>query len=320
MSHAPRLFKGIALVALLTLSSCSFYKDVVNELEGSTSSGDDYAATDSLNRYIDLLNTAHDNMDYFEDSLISLESDMSYYDSSYGLYFYCSFDYDAYDTTLEYDVTNPSGLTDEESSSLVSQSQEIYEQLEAGDALCTEMTKHITAEDYKADDFAWLTTKIEEGYAVVDAYYDLHNAMLDEVEGYFDNYSTWEVDPSDPVSVGIDNMDKDISAAEDILDMIEENYMGDTTAGVADQLQPLYDALMTSTTEHMSYDVGSDMSYYYSTFYDELDQNFLPTVKRAIRNFEAGDLDSISWDYSDVLDSYNYLVDDYNYYLDYSGY
>ncbi len=319
MSHASRLFKGIALVALLTLSSCSFYKDVVTEIEGG--SGDEYAATDSLNRYIDLLNTAHDNMDYFEDSLISLESDLSYYDAaSYVSYFYCSFDYDAYDTTLQYDVLNPSGLSSEESSSLVSQSEEIYKQLEAGDALCAEMTKHLTAEDYKADNFAWLTTKIEEGYAIVDAYYAIHNSMLDEVEGYFDTYSTWEVDLSDPVSVGIDNMDKDITAAEEILDLIEANYSTDTTAGVADQLQPLYDALITSASEHSSYDVGTDMSYYYSTFYDELDQNFLPVVKRAIRNFEAADLDSVGWDYSDVLDSYNFLVDDYNYYLDYSGY
>lgn len=319
MSHAPRLFTGLALGALLMLSSCSFYNDVVDELDGSSS--DDYAATDSLNRYIDLLNTAHDDMDYFEDSLISLESDLSYYEpADYVPYFYCSFSYNTYDTTLEYDVMNPSGLTDEESTSLISQSTSIYEDLEKADALCGEITKHLTAEDYKTDDFAWLTTKIEESYAVVDSYYAIHNSMLDEVEAYFDSYSTWEVDLNDPVSVGIDNMDKDITAAEEILDLIEANYTAETTDGVAAQVQPLYDALEASVAEHASYDTGADMSYYYSTFYDEMDQNYLPIVKRAIRNFEAADLDSIGWDYSDLLDSYNYLVDDYNYYLDYSGY
>lgn len=321
MSHKHLPFKILTLGALLMLSSCGFYRNVVDELSGEDTStwesDTGYSATDSLNRYIDLLNAGHDNVSYFEDNVIYLESDIA---NGYDPYFSCYFDVDSYDTTLKYDVENPSGLTETETASLVGQATAIYSTLDQLDVLCDDMARHVTAQDYKDDNYATLNANIEDAYTLIDTYYDQHNTLLDEVDTYFETYDTWEVDLNDPISVGIDNMDKDMDAAEAILDVVEENYINETFDGVSAQIQTMYDELMASVDEHRDYDTGEYANYYYDTFYTELDQNFLPTVKRAMRNFEAQDLSALDWDYSDILDSYNYLVDDYNYYLDATGY
>lgn len=325
MSHASRLLKGTVLASLLLLSSCTFLDELKSNLSGDETEvvyeDSSYSATDSLNRYIDLLNAGHDNVSAFEDNLYYLEDDISYYDP--GVYeptFYCYFDYDSYDTTLTYDVANPVGLTAEETSSFSTQGTAIVNMLDQLKTLCEDINRHVTAQDYKDDEFAALYEKMDQSYDLMDSYYTAHNDLLDEVNAAFDVYDTWEVDPSDPISVGIDNMDKDLDKADEILNMIDDSYTAGTTAGVSAQIQPLYDALQAAVTEHADYETSSGVSYYYEDFYTQLDQTFLPTVKRAMRNFDAGDLDSVDWDYSDLLDSYNFLVDDYNYYLDYSGY
>lgn len=326
MFQAPRLLTGLALTSALLLTSCgSFFSELEQNLSGE--SGDElvyedtYSATDSLNRYIDLLNAGHDNVSWFEDDLYYMEDDISYYDP--GVYeptFYCYFDVDSFDTTLEYDVTNPTGLTATETADLVPQAEALYATLNSLETLCGDITAHVTAQDYKDDDFTALYEKMDASYALIDTYYTQHNDLLEDVDAYFETYDTWEVDLSDPVSVGLDNMDKDIESAEAILDLVEVNYYADTTEGVAAQLQTMYDTLSAAGATHSSYETNDTMSYYYDSFYTELDQNYLPTVKRAIRNFEAADITSVGSDYSDLLDSYNYLVDDYNYYLDASQY
>ncbi|MEK9159623.1 MAG: hypothetical protein AAB383_02735 [Patescibacteria group bacterium] len=324
MSHASRLVKGTVLASLLLLSSCTFLDELKSNLSGEeTEVYDDYSfsASDSLNRYIDLLNAGHDNVSSLEDSLYYLEDDILYYDP--GVYeptFYCYFDYESYDTTLAYDVENPVGLTTEEISNLGAQGTGILSTLSQLKTLCEDINRHVTAQDYKDDDFVALYAKMDEAYLLIDSYYTAHNELLEDVDEAFSVYSSWEVDPSDPISVGIDNMDKDMDKADEILDVIDTNLIAGTTDGVAAQVQTLYDALQLTVTEHASYEPGESVSYYYDTFYTEIDQTFLPIVKRSIRNFEAADLTSVDWDYSDLLDSYNYMVDDYNYYLDYSGY
>lgn len=324
MFQAPRLLTGLVLTSALLLTSCGSFMDGLKQnLSGESDYAYDnaYSATDSLNRYIDLLNAGHDNVSWFEDDLYYLEDDISYYSpGSYEPTFYCYFDVDSYDTTLEYDVMNPVGLTSAETENLVPQAQAVYTTLDSLKTLCGDVAKHVTAQDYKDDDFAALYAKMDEAYVLIDTYYTQHNDLLDDVDSYFETYDTWEVDPSDPVSVGLDNMDKDIEEAEAILDLVEVNYYAGTTEGVAAELQDMYDALSDASANHSSYDTGEYMAYYYESFYTELDQNYLPIVKRAIRNFEAADIDSVGYDYSDLLDSYNYLVDDYNYYLDASAY
>ena len=327
MFQASRLLKGTVLASLLLLSSCTFLDELKSNLSGDDSADvtytDDYgySATDSLNRYIDLLNAGHDNVSSLEDSLYYLEDDISYYDP--GVYepsFYCYFDYNSYDATLVSDVENPTGLSAEETSSFSTQATAIVSTLDQLKTLCESINRHVTAQDYKDDDFVALYAQMDEAYDLMDSYYTAHNTLLEEVNAAFDTYDTWEVDLSDPISVGIDNMDKDLDKADEILTMIDDNYYAGTTEGVSAQIQALYDALLAVATEHSVLETNDSVSYYYNDFYTELDQTFLPTVKRAMRNFDAADLDSVDTDYSDMLDSYNFLVDDYNYYLDYSGY
>ena len=323
MFQASRLLKGTVLASLLLLSSCTFLDELKSNLSGEEDyeeayvyeSSEGHSATDSLNRYIDLLNTGHDNVSSLEDSLYYLEDDILYYEPS----FYCYFDY-SYDTTLVSDVANPVGLTPEETTSFSTQATAIVSTLDQLKTLCEDINRHVTAQDYKDDDFVALYAKIDEAYALMDGYYIAHNNLLDEVNAAFDTYDTWEVDLSDPVSVGVDNMKKDLDKADEIISMIDENYTAGTTAGVSTQIQPLYDALLAIATEHKTLETSETISYYYKDFYTQLDQTFLPTVKRAMRNFDAADLESVDWDYSDLLDSYGLLADDYNYYLDYSGY
>lgn len=323
MRLSSPVLKGFVFLSLLSLTGCNFINDIADNISGDSDvSYSDTGAITSLNRYIDLVNTARDEVDYLEYDLSYLESDINYYydPGVYEASFSCMFDYEAYDATLHYDTMNPSGLTSTESADLVAKATAVYDVLDELKSLCTDLAKHVTARDYKDDDFAYVNATIDQMYTLMDDYYTKHNELLDTVDALFDVYDTWEVDMSDPVSVGIDNMDKDLELADELLTMIEDNYYAGTSEGVSAQMQTVYDELEAAIAAHQDIETSDYVSYYYSDFYSQLDTTYLPTIKRAMRDFDAADFDAIGYDYDDTLYSYNYLVDDYNYYLDVSGY
>ena len=278
-------------------------------------------ATGSLNRYTDLINDVHAQIKYLEDDTYYFETAIPDYEAyGYEPYFTCY--YDLYDRDALYnDTMNPVGLTAEESADLSAQAATIFTTSDEAQSLCKELGKHVTAQDYKDDNFAAALVLVEEIYAQIDAYYDLHNALLDDIDTLFDSYNTWVVDPSDPISVGIDNMNKDLEIAEKILDFIEAAYMEETMDGKSAELQTLYDEFAASASEHSGSapELDEYISYYYEDFYTLIDESYLPTTKRTLRSLDSGDVDSLGIDYYDVLGTYNMLVDDYNYYLDTSG-
>ncbi|OGJ42533.1 hypothetical protein A3J23_00220 [Candidatus Peregrinibacteria bacterium RIFCSPLOWO2_02_FULL_48_14] len=279
-------------------------------------------ATSTLNRYTDLINDVYEQIKYLEDDTYYFEAGIADYDT-YGYEPYFSCYYEIYDRDALYDATmNPVGLTVEESADLTAQATAIFAASDNAEGICKELGKYVTAQDYKDDDFAAGLILIDEIYTQTDAYYDLHNALLDKIDTLFDAYNTWEVDISDPTSVGIDNMNKDLDKAEAVLDLVEDAYLEGSMEGKTAELQALYDELSVSATDHTSNapDVSDYVIYYYEDFYSLVDGSFLPTTKRALRSLENSDLDALGTDYYDILDTYNLLVDDYNYYLDSSGY
>lgn len=320
------LAKTSLLAALLLFTGCSsFFVELEQNLSGESTEivyeDSSWSSMDSLNRYVDLVNNGHDSVSWFENDLYYLEDDISYYDP--GVYepsFYCSFDFDSYDATLRSDVLSPKELSSEESSDLVAKATTLLSNLDALKSSCEEIAKHVTAQDYKDDDFTALYAKMDAAYVLIDAFYDQQDAIGESLDAYMEIYDTWTVDPTDPVSVGQDNMDKDADSAEAIYELIEANYEAGTTEGVAAELQALYDALTLRVEANKNLETNELVAYYYEDFYKELDMNFLPVLKRQIRNFEAGDLDQVNLDYYEMIDSYNYMIDDYNWYLDATAY
>lgn len=316
----------------LVLSGCSAITDT---FENWGSSGDDYeyddtsweyddgsmqTATDSLNRYTDLVNDAQDQVDYLDSSVQYADYDLNNYDEAYGVSFSCSFD--LYDRDALYtDTMNPVGLEDAEAQDLVAQATLIFNTLDQLDLLCKDLHKYVAAQEYKAD--------LEKGkglvaslYTSIDTYYDAHDVVLDKVDALYDKYNTWTVDPTDPISVSIDNMNKDLDQAELILDLVEDAYTNENyTRGT--ELQGLYDTMVSQIASHSGSNMPAIDSYYtynIETFYDDAELNFLPNASVAQKAIVAQDSDSLYTAYSNVLDYYNFMIDDYNYFLDSTGY
>lgn len=328
---------ALFLASVVFLSSCQSLWEWPGSEEGSTettetttTTDDDYysytAPTDamsSLNRYIDLTNDVNSQMSYLESDLYYLEGYIADYatygyDPSFTCYFEL-YDYDA----LEYDTANPVGLTSSEAASLKGQSEEIFAIVDEVESLCTQLGKHVTSQDYVDDNFETAYSLMDQLYAQMDAYYEIHESMGDEIDDLYDIYDTWVLDPSDPIDVGIDNMDKDLEMAEAIFDYVEAVYDSGVLTGKSTDLEALYDELAASVEGHISNppDFGGDyIKDYYDSYYEQMDEYYLPTVKRILRTLETNDADQLYSDYGDLLDNYNYLVDYYNYYLDVSAY
>lgn len=321
------MLKSRALLATLmltaiSLTGCSAINDMFGNMtdtsEWTTDTGSDDAIT-VLNRYTDLINSAHEQMQYLDSDVAYFESDI---DSGYDPYFTCTFT--LYDRdSLEYDTTNPTGLEDTEAEDLKTQAAAIFATIDTTEGLCKDLSKYVTAEDYKTDDYAQGKALVTQLYDSIDTYYDEHNTLLETLDGLYDKYSTFVVDPNDPESVAIDNMNKDLDIADEILTLIEDSVTDGTFVKMA-EVQAAYDNLETNLTAHSGDnepDFDSD-SYTtdYTDFYNTLEVSFMPTIKRSLRDMESQDSDALSSDYYDVLDGYNSMVDSYNYFLDASSY
>ncbi len=323
------------LLSTLLLSACNKlwewpFSDKETEVsvqEGSTDSSyysytAPYDAMSTLNRYTDLFNAVQTEASYLDDSIGYFESGIEdYKDYEIEPYFDCYFE--LYDRDALYnDTMNPVGLTQEETENIKPQAERIFYMVDETEALCNELTKYVIAQDYKDDDFMLGLDLAGQINGYIEALYSTSGELGDDLDALSAIYDTWTVDFTDPISVGRDNMSKDLDQAKLIYDLVEEAYVSDVTEGKAEELQALYDLLTDAASEHLAAtpDAESYVTYNYDDFYDVMDQNFLPTVKRTLRSLEAGDLDALASDYSDLLDYYNLLISDYNYYLDASGY
>lgn len=309
-------------LSVLLLSGCSvlesFNNSVNNAVDPDNWTSESTSAVASLNRYTDLINSAHEQMQYLDSDVSYFESDMN---DGIDPYFTCTFE--LYDReSLEADTTNPSGIDDTEAQDLIAQATAIFATIDTTTELCKELDKYVTAQDYKTDDYAQGKTLVADLYTHLDTYYDQHDTLLATVDGLYDKYDTWTVDLSDPISVGIDNMDKDLEIADELLTLVEDSVTAGTYEKMT-EVQTAYDNLTTAMEAHTGDNapaIDSAYTYNYTDFYDTLEVKFLPTIKRALRDMEAQDLDALTTDYYDVLDNYNLMVDSYNYFLESTGY
>lgn len=304
----------------LVLSGCSSITSTFENWGSSTTDESEVSATDSLNRYTDLINEAQDQVSYLDESVQYAEYDLTNYDETIGVSFTCSFD--IYDRDALYaDTMNPMGLEDAEAQELTAQATIIFNSLDQLDGLCKDLHKYVAAQEFKTD-LEKGKTLVANLYTAIDTYYAAHDTVLDKVDTLYDKYNTWTVDPSDPISVSIDNMNKDLDQAELILNLVEDAYVNENYTRAA-ELQGLYDTLNTQVASHTGSNkpaVDSTYTYNLDTFYDDLELNFLPNAVVAQKAITDQNSDDLYTAYSNVLDYYNYMIDDYNYFLDATGY
>ncbi len=319
--HKSRALLATLMLAALSFTGCSSITDMFSDFTDTSSewtSEDSGSAISTLNRYTDLINGVHEQMLILDSDTAYFESDI---DSEYEPYFTCTFN--IYDRAgLESDTMNPIDLEGSEGDDLIAQATAIFATVDEAAVLCKDLAKYVTAQDYYTDDFAKGITLVADLYDTIDTYYDQHGKMLDTLDTLYTKYDTFTVDSSDPTSVGIDNMNKDLDMADAILTLIEDSaYEG--TFDVTAELQSSYETLEASLAAHSgdnTPDMDMTYAYDYTDFYNTMDVTFLPTVKRSIRDMESQDLDALTTDYYDVLDGYNSMVDSYNYFLDATGY
>lgn len=317
-----RVLLASFVLSALVFTGCSSVTDMFSKVTDTGSSSTDTGVITSLNRYTDLVNGAHEQMQSLDSDVSYFEGDMNDYSSlTYEPTFTCSFNITDR-ASLEADTSNPSGLEDAESQDLVAQSTAIFATVDKTTSLCKDLSKYVTAQNYKTDDFAQGKTLVADLYTNIDEYYTEHNKMLDTLKALYDKYDTFTVDATDPNSVGIDNMNKDLDMADAMLTMVEDSVSAGTF-DKATELQDYYDSLSGTLAAHSGDNAPAIDSAYssdYTDFYNTLEVTFLPTVERSIRDMNNEDATSLSSDYYDVLDGYNSMVDSYNYFLDASGY
>jgi|GEM_PF-2964245 len=316
---------------IFILTGCgSFISDVRDEVNDELfdydyDSSDSYAydsAVSSLNNYSDLINETYDEMDYLEYDLFYYTDDISYYDP--GVYeptFTCLFELYSYDWLSEATASPSSEIAEADQTWLVNQANLIFARVDSTEEVCRELDRYVSAQDYKDDSFARSDELVNAIYAEIDAYYVLHNEMVDKLEALYDIHENFVVDPSNPISVGIGNMKIDMDYADELADILDDAYETESFARV-DELQALYDTLLASADLNAP-NPGITDEYvldYYEYFYTDLQDNFLPASKRAIRAFNDGSWDDLDYAYWDVADYYGFLIDDYNTYLDVAGY
>ncbi len=314
-------------VFAITLSGCdsllswSLGSDDSSEIAfDESSSSTNTSATETLNVYTDLVNDVHDAVNALDSSVQYADYDLTNYDPSYGVVFSCYFD--IYNRETLYNGTmNPVGLPEDVSNDLKTQATLVFNLVDQIDVLCRDFHKYVTAQEYKTD-LEKGNNFVESLYSAMDNYYTTHNALVDKLDGLYDIYSPWEVDPNDPISVTIDNMSKDMDQADLILDLVEEAYVDNVFTRGA-ELQSLYDTLTAQVASHTGANtpvIDPVYSYNRDLFYDDMELNFLPNAQVAIRAINEQNVDDLSTAYWNLLDYYNYLVDSYNYFLDGTGY
>lgn len=323
MQNSKRTLAFLGALFLM-LSGCNTVTDFMDSLKGDdstevsdNSNGD---ATFTLNRYTDLINEAQDQVSYLDDSVQYADYDLTNYDEAYGVYFTCSFD--IYDREALYtDTMNPIGLETTEADDLKAQATIIWTSVDTLDTLCKDLHKYVAAQEYKTD-LQKGKDLVTQLYATIDTYYGAHDIVLDKVDTLFDKYSTWVVDPNDPNSVAIDNMNKDLDVAEQILDLVEDAYVNSNyTRG--EELKTLASTLESQMAAHTGTNAPAVDEYYtynFDAFYNDMELNFMPNVTVAENAITAQNSDDLYTAYSNVLDYYNYMIDDYNYFLDATGY
>ncbi|QQR54295.1 hypothetical protein IPG41_03760 [Candidatus Peregrinibacteria bacterium] len=300
----------------LLLTGCN---SITQSIDGWTDSLE-ISAVESLNSYIDFTNAALDAVEYLDENVQYTESDLVYfedYDDAYEVYFTCSFN--LYDREKFYeDTTNPQGLEESEAEDLKAQSIAIFAILDTIDTQCKELHKYVAAQEYKID--------LEKGYAhiqnlytEIDKYYDAHDALGEKVETLLEKYETWTVDYSDPTSVAIDNMRKDLKQADSVVDLLADIYETSDYARRA-ELQSLYDALSTQVSSHSGENLlAADEVDLITPFYESMDLNFLPNVSAALIATNAQDSEALYSIYQNSLTYYNEMTEHYNHFLDSMG-
>jgi len=320
MRKSRTLLASLVLSALV-FTGCSSVTDMFSQ-SSETDFTDFEGVIATLNTYTDLINGVHEQMQVLDSDTVYFESDMNdYANITYEPSFTCSFELTDR-TNLEAATSNPYGLEDAESQDLIAQASAIFATVDKTTGLCKDLSKYVTAQNYKTDDFAQGHTLVTDLYTNIDAYYEEHNKMLETLDSLYSKYDTFTVDETDPNSVGIDNMNKDLDMADAMLTMIEDSVSAGTFDS-SSELQDYYDSLSGTLAEHSGDNgptIDSTYSSDYTDFYYTLEVTFLPTVERSIRDMDNQDGDSLTNDYYDVLDGYNSMVDSYNYFLDATGY
>jgi len=328
------LFASFIALSLVLTGCGSFFSEVRDEVASELGiSSDDYyeyndyvdaydSAVGSLNNYSDLINEAYDEMDYLEYDLFYYTDDIDYYEPSvYEPTFTCLFEMYSYDWLKEVTASPSYELTEDERQRLISKADEIFTVIDTTKENCRDLDRYVSSQDYKDDDFARSQELVDSIYLNMDAYYTLHADMNDLLEEMFEIYENFEVDPNDPISVGIGNMRDDMDLADAIFDILDEAYnSGELTQSA--ELEAAYNALLASGESHQT-DPGIWDEYtldYYEYFYADLQDDFLPASKVAMRAYNDGNWDDLDYAYWDMSDYYGFLVDDYNTYLDMSGY
>ncbi|MFT7183756.1 MAG: hypothetical protein ACI9QC_000078 [Oceanicoccus sp.] len=332
------------LAFTLLLTSCgSFVSELRGEIESQLGMDSDYdddyydddyydddsydsttydSSVGSLNEYSDLINDVYDTMDYLEYDLFYYTEYIEYYDP--GVYepsFSCLFELYSYDWLIV-STANPSyELTEIERQDLIAQATAIFASAESTKETCRALDRYVSSQDYKDDAFAQSAVLVSQLYADMDAYYTLHDQMVDTLETLYDIYENWVVNPSDPTSVGIGNMKEDMDVAEAIIDIVADAYLTENFNQTA-ALETLYNELAALTEAH-SPDPGIYDAYvldWYNYFYSDLEDKFLPATKRSLRALQSGNLNDLELAYWDITDHYDFIIDDYNTYLETAGY
>jgi len=304
-------------LTVLALTSCGGTTD---DYSSDSSATEDVTAT--LNEYTYFTNAAGDQMGYLETETYYFETEMNdYANSGVNPSFICDFEI-ADREALEASIMDPQGLTDEEATDLKSQSTGLISIVDQSEKHCKELAKYATSQDYRSDDFAQGQTLVTQIYADIDSYYAAKSTISAAIDLLYEKYNTWAVDSSDPLSVGADNMGKDMATADAILTMVETAYTDDLFSSVYD-LEISYNQFLSDVGSHSGGNSPAMESYYLSTyndFYDTLDVSFLSIVNRTVYDMQNSDSEALSTDYYDLLDTYNVLVDSYNAFLDAAGY
>ncbi len=312
------LLAFLAATALL-LTSCSFGGEETPSQEAIETE----SAVSSLNSYVDFLNSSFNEVQLLEYDVASYESDSLIYDGSFDPLFSSLFTIDNSDLTYQTFMSPSTELTSFERSDLTDQTQDVFDTLGQIDELCKELDKYVTAQDYKDDNFAESDKLVFNLYTEIDNYYAQHNVFLETIDELFDIYETFEVDFGDPISVGVYNLGNSLDLAEELTDLIGEAYE-QSDFSKASEIQLKYIGLANNwelSSGPYTPSFGDDtILTYYEYFYDDLEVNFLPVLKRSLRSLDAENSDQLGSDYFELVDNYNFLVTDFNAFLEITGY
>jgi hypothetical protein len=284
MVSLRRLALVLSLSSLLLLSGCSVLKDAFNSLtqqsgsseETASSDPEDLSAVDSLNLYVDLANAAQEQID----------------------------DY------LTYDMDSI------ERNTLIGKGKAYIELLDNIKGQCKELAKYVNAEDFKDDAFARSTELLDAIWANIDEFYVLHDDLIEYIDVLFDKYEDKSFDPNDPIDVALHNMDGVLEKTDGVLDLLEDpQAISDPNA-----LQLAYEELDGMLAVHAGNEkpalLDAGLQSAYDGFYSSLETQFLPGLKKMVRQYNSQEWDALDESASYAISDYNILVDYYNAVID----